>query len=250
MPEIYWIIIPLFFFVSLAYTSVGLGGGSSYVALLLLFGFPLTKIPPIALFLNIIAASVALYKFGKRGFFPPKLVFPLLLASVPATFLGAQLTLNENILMIIFAAVLPLLGLVLLLKKREIRPRFSLERKQTWVVSFFLGAILGFMAGIMGIGGGIFLGPVLLLVGMAASKEVAGICSAFVLVNSSIGLISHYLQGRVEFSALFALGVAVFLGAQIGSFLGSRKFSLLALQKIFAIILLIVSVKMAWRIIG
>ena len=86
MPDIFWILIPILFFVSFAYTSVGLGGGSSYVAFLYLFGIPLANIPPIALFFNITAASVALYRFGKKGYFTPRLVYPFLLTSVPATF--------------------------------------------------------------------------------------------------------------------------------------------------------------------
>jgi hypothetical protein len=244
MSEIPWILAPLLFFVALAYTSVGLGGGSSYVALFILFGIPLAKIPPIVLFFNITAASVALYRFSKRGYFVPKLVFPFLFASIPATFFGAWWHPDERLLSLIFAAALFSVALILLLKKKEVKARFSMDKKTTWLVSLFLGALLGFLAGIMGIGGGIFLGPVLLLIGFASPKYVAGICSAFVLVNSAVGLLSHSLQGRVDLSALLFLGVAVFAGAQVGSFLGARKFSPLLLQRIFALILLTVSLKL------
>jgi uncharacterized membrane protein YfcA len=244
MPEIFWILAPLLFLVALAYSSVGLGGGSSYVALFILFGIPLAKIPPIALFLNITAASVALYKFSKRGYFVPKLVFPFLFASIPATFFGARWHPDEKVLSIIFAVALFFIALTLFFKKKEAKARFSMDKKTTWLVSLFLGALLGFLAGIMGIGGGVFLGPVLLLIGFASPKYVAGICSAFVLVNSVVGLGSHYLQGRVDFSVLFFLGFVVFAGAQVGSFLGTRKFSPLLLQRIFAFILLAVSLKL------
>ncbi|GAI32681.1 unnamed protein product [marine sediment metagenome] len=102
----------------------------------------------------------------------------------------------------------------------------------------------------MGIGGGVFLGPVLLLIGFASPKNIAGICSAFVLVNSVVGLLSHSLQGRVDLSVLFFLGLVVFAGAQVGSFLGTRKFSPLLLQRIFAFILLAVSLKLGIGISG
>lgn len=214
------------------------------MALFILFGIPLAKIPPIALFLNITVASVALYKFSKRGYFVPKLVFPFLLASIPATFFGAQWHPDEKVLSVIFAVALFFIALTLFFKKKEAKARFSMDKKTTWLFSLFLGALLGFLAGIMGIGGGVFLGPVLLLIGFASPKYVAGICSAFVLVNSVVGLGSHYLQGRVDFSVLFFLGFVVFAGAQVGSFLGTRKFSPLLLQRIFAFILLAVSLKL------
>lgn len=250
MSEIFWILTPILFLISLAYTSVGLGGGSSYVALLYLFGIPLAKIPPIALFFNIIAASIALYKFSKKGYFVPRLVFPFLVVSVPATFLGAWWRPEEKILSLIFAVVLFFIALIILFKKKEVKTRFSLDKRMVWLIAFPLGAILGFMAGIMGIGGGIFLGPVLLLIGLASSKQAAGACSAFVLVNSVVGLTSHYLQGRVDFSVLFFLALAVFAGAQVGSFLGTQKFSPLLLQRIFAFILLAVSLQLGIGILG
>lgn len=214
------------------------------MALFILFGIPLAKIPPIVLFFNITAASVALYRFSKRGYFVPKLVFPFLFASIPATFFGAWWHPDERLLSLIFAAALFSIALILLLKKQEVKARFSMDKKATWLVSLFLGAFLGFLAGIMGIGGGVFLGPVLLLIGFASPKYIAGICSAFVLVNSAVGLLSHSLQGRVDLSALLFLGIAVFMGAQVGSFLGTRKFSPLLLQRIFALILLAVSLKL------
>ncbi len=250
MSEIYWILALLFFFVSLAYSSVGLGGGSSYMAFLYLFGITLAKIPPIALFFNVVVASVALYRFNKKGYFNPELALPFLLASVPATFFGALLIFNEKILSVIFAVVLFFIALIIFFKEKEVQTRFYFSKKTAWLIALPLGAILGFLAGIMGIGGGIFLGPVLLLIGLASSKQAAGICSAFVLINSIVGLISHYFQGRVDFSVLFFLGFTVFMGAQAGAFLGSKKFSPVVLQRIFAIILLAVSLKLGAGLIG
>jgi hypothetical protein len=250
MTDVFWILAPVLFLTALVYTSVGLGGGSSYVAVLFLFGIPLAKIPPIALFFNITAASIALYKFSKKGYFDPKLVLPFVIASVPATFLGARLSFEEKILTFIFAGVLFIMALILLLKKKEVKTRIFLDKKKVLLIAIPLGAVLGFLAGVMGIGGGIFLGPVLLLLGFASSKQAAGACSAFVLVNSVVGLTSHHLQGNVDFSVLLFLGLAVFIGAQVGSFLGTKRFSLLLLQRVFAILLLIVSLKLSMGILG
>lgn len=244
MGEHVWILTPIFFLIALLYASVGLGGGSGYVALLYLFGFPLSQIPPLALFFNIIASSIALYRFQKGGYVVPRLILPFLMASIPATFIGSRWKPDEKILSLIFAIVLFSIALILLFRKREVRTKFSLDKRMTWVVSLCLGAALGFLAGIMGIGGGIFLGPVLLVAGFASPRHVAGICSAFVFVNSVVGLTSYAFQGRIDASSLLFLGLAVFFGAQTGSFLGSRKFSPLVLQRIFSFLLLIVSFKL------
>lgn len=250
MTEFPWILIPLFFLISVVYTSVGLGGGSSYVAVLVLLGLPLVKIPPIVLFLNILAASVALYRFSKKGYFVTKIVLPFLVSSIPATFFSSYWRPDERVLSLIFAGALLLVSLALFFKKKDVKRRISLGQKSTLAVSFLLGALLGFLAGVMGIGGGVFLGPVLLLIGMASPKQVAAICSAFVLVNSVVGLVSHSLSGGVDFLALGVIGLAVFAGAQIGSFLGSEKFSPLVLQRIFAVLLLSASLMLGFGVLA
>jgi len=236
--------MPLLFLISLIYSSVGLGGGSSYVAIFSLFGLPLVSIPPMALFLNIIVASVALFKFKKQGYVKFNLVMPLIIGSIPAAYFGARWQLDEKILSIIFAAVLFVISLVLLFKPEEIKKRFKFTTHSCWLLSFAMGSVLGYLAGVMGIGGGIFLGPVLLLIGFSSPRQTAGICSAFVLVNSSVGLFSHFLKGNVEFSSLIILGVVVFVGGGIGAHLGSRKISPLVLQKIIALLLFTVSMKL------
>lgn len=248
MTDIWWL-IPALFCIALAYSSVGLGGGSSYVAILYLFGLPLAKIPPIVLFFNITAASVAVYRFGRQGYIRPRLTLPFLAASVPATFLAARWHPHDATLSLIMGVVLVCVALVLFFKKQEVKPRFSLEEKGFFVLAFGLGALMGALAGVMGIGGGVFLGPAMLLAGLASAKHVAGTCSAFVLVNSAVGLSSHYIQGRVDVTALLALGIAVFAGAQVGSFLGTRKLSPLVLQRIFGMFLLIVGLRLGMEIL-
>lgn len=248
MAETILILFPLVFLISLTYSSVGLGGGSSYVAVFSFFGISLTKIPPIALFLNIVVASIALVRFNKEGYLNLRAILPLLATSIPATYLGARWQPDEKILTLIFAAVFFAIFLLLLSRSKKIKSRFKLGTKSSWMLSFILGGVLGFIAGIVGIGGGIFLGPVLLLIGFSSPKHVAGMCSAFVLANSIIGLLAHYLHGNVELSPLLFLGLVVFMGGQIGSLLGSQKMSPAALQKIMALLMFFASLKLVMGI--
>jgi hypothetical protein len=248
MTETLWVLVPLLFLVSFVYSSVGLGGGSSYVAIFSLFGLPLAKIPPIALFLNIIVATIALVRFKNQGYLKLNLVLPLLIGSIPATYLGARWQPDEKVLSVIFAFVLFVISLLLFSKSKEIKTRFTFNKQSFWFLTFALGGVLGYLAGVMGIGGGIVLGPILLLVGFSSPRHIAGTCSAFVLVNSSVGLFSHFLKGNVEFSSLLFLGVAVFVGGNIGAFLGSRKVSPVAIQRIMALLLFAVSVKLGLEI--
>jgi len=250
MPANFWILAAALFLISLLYTSAGLAGGSSYIALLYFFGIPLTEIPPLALFLNIIASSVAMYKFMRAGYFIPKFVFALLAASLPATYFGAQLNLDQKTLSLLFVIILFSISFLILFNKKEVKPRFSASKQRAWLALFFIGAFSGFTAGVMGIGGGIFLGPTMLFMRLASPKQVASTCSVLILANSFVGLISHGLRDRSEFCILLISGLAVFGGAQIGAFLGIKKFSPLFLQKIFALLLLAASLKLGFEIVG
>ncbi|MFQ6082701.1 MAG: sulfite exporter TauE/SafE family protein [Candidatus Aminicenantia bacterium] len=243
------ILVPIFFIISFFYSSVGLGGGSSYVAFLSFNGFPLNKIPPIALFLNIIVASIALYRFKKVNFFDFRLVLPFVVSSIPAAFIGARVKLDEKSLSILFAVIIFLVAVKMLSLKKEITPEISVNWKTSWLIGLPGGVILGFTAGVVGIGGGIFLGPVLLLFGFASSKQTAAACSTFVLLNSISGLLSHIIKGGVDILALLPFGTAVFLGGQIGSYFGAKKFSPLILQKIFGSIILLIAIKVGMRVV-
>ncbi len=250
MVENIMLLIPALFVISLVYTSVGLGGGSSYVALLYIFGIPLINIPPIALFFNITASSVALFRFSKQGYVVPRQVYPFLLTSIPATFLGARIKLDENTLSLVFATILFSIALILFFGKKEKKIKFPDTNNMGWILPLTLGTILGFLAGLIGIGGGIFLGPVLLLVGYSSPKHIAGLCSVFVLTNSLVGLTVHYFNGGVDLSVIFLFGLVVFVGAQVGSFLGTKKFSPILLQRVVAVILLVVSFKLGLGVLG
>ncbi len=219
------------------------------MAFFLLFNFPLAEIPPMVLFLNIVVSSVALYRFKKSGYFEYSVVLPFLLTSIPTTFFSAMLEWKTAVLQWMFIIVLSIIALILLLKRVKIESRISLSKRQIWVLCLLIGVILGFLTGVMGIGGGLFLGPILLFWGLSSAKESAGACSAFVLLNSLVGFISHYAQGHVNLSTVtvLLLGIVVFIGAQIGSFWGTKKFSPLIIQRIFALIILFVVIRMAFE---
>lgn len=242
------LIAPAIFLSSLAYSSVGLGGGSAYIAILYLFRMPITSIPALSLFFNITASSTALWRFGKEGYLNGGLALPFVISSVPFAFLGASLRLDDKTLSLVLAGSLALVSLLLFTRKPLILLRSPLKRKTFFLLALLVGATLGFLAAITGIGGGIFLAPILFLTGLGSARVVAATCSLFVLANSAAGFLAHSLHGRVEFSPLLYLGIAVLLGAQVGSFLGARKFSSPVLRKIFAGLLLTVSLKIGMEV--
>ena len=245
MTELFWICAPFLFAIALLYTSVGLGGGSSYIAFLVIFGLPLAVIPPLALFFNIIASSVAGWRFFKNGYVVPRIILPVLFTSLPAAFIGARMSLSKEATTLIFVFVLLAISLQLFFKRAEAANLMALDRSnKKWLLLLLIGIISGFLAGLMGIGGGVFLGPLLLLIGRGTARQVAGTCSIFVLANSAIGLLSHVLHGNVEPSKFYLLGFAVLFGALIGSFFGSNRFSALWLQRIFALVLLAAACKL------
>lgn len=242
--------VPAIFFSSLAYSSVGLGGGSAYIAILYLFGFPIKGIPALSLFFNITASSTALWRFRKEGYFNGGLALPFIISSVPFAFLGASLRLNDKTLSLVLAATLALVSFLLFTRRPPVLLGSSLRKETFFLLALSVGGVLGFLAAVSGIGGGIFLAPVLFLTGLGSPRVEAATCSLFVLANSGAGFLAHSLHGRVEFSPLVYLGIAVLLGAQVGSFLGARKFSSPILRKILAGLLLTVSLKIGmelWR---
>lgn len=233
----------IFFMISMAYSSVGLGGGSTYLIVLYLSGLPILIIPPVVLLVNVVVSATAWYRFRSSRFFRFKLILPFTLSSIPAAFLGARFRLNESSLTILLAILLLLVSMRMILMNSGIRTRTTLSWKQSWVIGLPCGALLGLLAGVIGIGGGIFLGPILIFYGLANAKEAAGACSFFVLFNSASGLISHISKNGVDLTDFLPLIIAAFIGGIIGSYFGAKKLSPLLLQRVLGLILLIVSIK-------
>jgi uncharacterized membrane protein YfcA len=197
---------------------------------LVLAGISLALVPPISLVLNIIVAGVALFNFAKAGHLSLKFALPFL-SSIPFAFFAGTIKLPQNNLSIIFIIALFAASFSLLIsgiKKIETRPnkvrKINLSQKQLFAVSIPTGAGLGTLAGVVGIGGGIWLSPLLILTGISDTKKTAATASLFIVANSIAGLMGHSIKSIPDVSLLIPLGITVLVGGIIGSKLGAFKF--------------------------
>jgi uncharacterized protein len=225
-------IAPLFFGISFIYSSVGFGGGSSYIAILVLLGISLFVVPPIAQILNIIVAGMAMITFAKAKHLSLKFTLPFL-SSVPFAFFAGTIALPEWHIALIFVLALFAASAALFLS--GIRSRFErLQEKQAkglrlWDIREILlmgvptGAILGVVAGLVGIGGGIWLSPLLILSGMADPKRAAATSSVFIVANSVSGFLGQSVSKPIDVSILFPLALVVLAGGVLGSRFGALR---------------------------
>jgi len=214
----------IFFLIALFYSSVGFGGGSSYLAIMSLFISDFYEIRTTALLLNVCVVTIGTTLFIRNRVFNFKEFWPFLAASIPMAYLGAQLRLTQDVFFIILGAALLLAAAFMILKfvRYTLRPRnFGLSRKLP------LGGSVGLLAGVSGIGGGIYLSPVLNLLEWKTPRTIASLASVFILVNSLSGLIGLSVAGtfQVNPDLIVKLLVAVVLGGSIGSYLTNQKFN-------------------------
>lgn len=237
-------IILAFFAIAILYSSVGFGGGSSYIALLSLFGLPFVEMRALALFCNITVVSGNIYGFIKRKEYQWKKVLPLVLMSIPLAYLGGKMEINKTYftvllsITLIVAAVFMLLANYAKTKATDSRPN-SLK-------DFSFGGIVGFISGMIGIGGGIFLAPLLHITKWDTPKKIAATSSLFIFVNSIAGLIGQAQNVNFYFEPKFAiiLIITVFIGGQIGSRMQEKLISPILLKRITAILILSVGIKL------
>ncbi|MFT5208005.1 MAG: putative membrane protein YfcA [Candidatus Omnitrophota bacterium] len=247
-----------FFCIALFYSMVGFGGGSSYLAILTLAGISYEYIPAQALICNIVVAGGGFWHFYRAGHFKAKRALPWVVLSIPMAYLGGRIQLNE-------AAFCTLLGLALLVvaiylvygtRQRNCgsselimgdRTRPPRVWSRRWLPSLIMGAGLGLLAGIVGIGGGIFLSPLLLCLGWADSKEAASTASFFILANSLAGLMGHMHKGGIILEYILPLALVVFIGGQIGSRLGAYHLSKKFLKYSLAALVFYVSIRLLMR---
>ncbi|WP_421876837.1 sulfite exporter TauE/SafE family protein [Marinoscillum sp.] len=233
----------IFFLIALFYSSVGFGGGSSYLAILSLFLTEFYEIRSMALILNICVVSIGTFVFVKNRVFNLRQFWPFLISSIPLAYLGAQLRLSETTFFLILGSSLILSGLFLLLRylkaKMESR-QFSLPKKLS------LGGSIGFLAGVSGIGGGIFLSPVLNLLNWSNTRMVAALASFFILVNSLAGLVGLTVAGTFQLNEklILQLVIAVILGGCLGSYLSNKRFNLRFLGVLTAVLVTYVGLRL------
>ena len=246
------IILPILFFVTaLLYSSVGFGGGSTYLALLLIWEIPYYILPVIALGCNIIVVSGNSINYIKAGNLNLKLLTPYLIGSVPMAFIGGTLEIEKNIFEVLLFFVLLVSGLLLLFNFKSYDDNENKYKEVKYIYSLFIGSIIGILSGIVGIGGGIFLSPILFLLRAGLPKHIVTTSSIFILINSFAGLIgqltkSYVLNDIIEYWYLLFF---VLIGGQIGNYLNLKILPTRFLALITSCLVIFVAVRMGIKII-
>ncbi len=229
---------PLFFIVAFAYSSVGLGGASSYTAIMVLLGVHYVAIPTLGLLFNIIVTVLASYHFVRQGHLRVSLLLPFLVSSLPMTWFGGMLSIGEEV----FRWLL-FISLCIVVIRIYVWPQstltLTLNSRQKIIISILTGAILGLVAGVVGIGGGIYLVPLILLLGLGTIKEAAAVGAVFVFLNSIIGVASRLQYNPIDIMEYSSFIIAVFCGGMLGSFMGSSRFSPRIMEQILGSIILV-----------
>jgi uncharacterized membrane protein YfcA len=233
----------LVFFASALYASVGHAGASGDIAAMGLLGVPVAAMKPMALVLNLFVATIGTIKFKRAGHFSWRLFWPFTIASVPFAFIGGRITLPANVYR-------PLVGVVLLYAAYRLLKTSAdnFESRKPKDVPLFAalgwGAVIGLLSGLTGVGGGIFLTPLLLLMGWATTREAAGVSVAFILANSVAGLAGNLAVVHKIPSLIWWLIPAAILGGYLGAEFGSKRLNPTTLRRLLALALVVASVKM------
>lgn len=246
----------LFFTIAAIYASVGFGGGSTYIAILALAGFSFEAIPIIALLCNIIVVTGGSLRFQYQNLIPWKRIWLLLLLSFPAAWLGGQTPISREYFMTILGATLILAALIILWRlysdqKAYIGFKTQLSLSKNIFVPSILGVAIGYISGLVGIGGGIFLAPLLLLMKWGNAREVAATASIFILFNSIAGLAGQFVkyEGAV-FNELvipnLSLFIAVLIGGQLGSYMAVKILPEYIIGLLTALLTLYVGLRILW----
>ena len=243
-------LIILFFVTSAIYSSVGFGGGSTYLALLLLWGIPYTIFPVIALSCNIIVVTGNCINYSRAGNLDLKFLAPYLVGSIPMAFIGGALSIEKELFEILLFIILLLAGLFLLINFKTYNENEENYRKIPMPLSLLIGGILGFVSGVVGIGGGIFLSPILFLLRAAKTKVIITTASVFILINSLSGIIGQLTKNQVleEIINYWPLLIAVLIGGQIGNFLNIKILPTKILALTTSALVLFVALRMFFKI--
>jgi uncharacterized membrane protein YfcA len=245
------IILSIFFFITaILYSSVGFGGGSTYLALLLIWDIPYYIFPVIALMCNIIVVTGNSINYVRAGNHNFKLIIPFLIGSIPLAFFGGTLTINKEIFEILLFLVLLIAGLLLLINNKSYLDKNIIIKKINLFVSISIGSVLGLISGMVGIGGGIFLSPILFLLKADKPKNIVTTASLFILINSISGILGQLTKEIVLVKILFywQLFFAVLIGGLIGNYLNLKILSNRTLAIITSLLVIFVAFRMFLKI--
>ena len=247
------IILTIFFFITaIFYSSIGFGGGSTYLALMLIWDVPYYIFPIIALICNIIVVTGNSINFSRTKNVNLSLLVPYLIGSVPFAFFGASISIDKNLFEILLFFILLIAGISLLLESKSFNNGKIVIKKISKVISIFIGSIIGFISGLVGIGGGIFLSPILFLLKAGYPKHITSTASLFILINSIFGLAGQLTKDMVlnEFLNYWPLFIAVLIGGQIGSFLNIKFLSNKVLVVMTSFLVFFVAIRMGFRLVA
>ena len=239
-----------FFITAILYSSVGFGGGSTYLALLLIWGIPYYIFPVIALLCNIIVVSGNSFNYIRAGNLNLKLLIPFLVGSIPFAFFGGSLKIDKEVFEIFLFIVLSIAGILLLVKNKSYDSDDLVINKIKFIYSLLIGSILGFVSGVVGIGGGIFLSPILFLLKAEKPKIIATCASLFILINSVSGILGQLTKDNTfnELINYWPLFLSVLLGGFVGNYLNLKIFSNRTLTIMTSLLVIFVSLRMGIRI--
>jgi len=241
----------LFFVTAILYSSVGFGGGSTYLALLLIWGIPYYIFPLIALLCNIIVVSGNCLNYIRTGNLNLKLLTPYIIGSIPLAFIGGSIHIEKFFFEILLFAVLLTAGGLLLLNFRSYDDKVENYNKIPIPISIIIGGTLGFLSGVVGIGGGIFLSPILFLAKAGTAKHIVTTASLFILINSISGITGQLTKNIVlnDIPGYWQLLLAVLIGGQVGNFLNLKIFTTRILVLITGLLVIFVATRMGFKVL-
>ena len=226
------------------YAAVGHGGASAYIAAMALAGIAPAQMRPIALALNILVSSIAAYKFWRTGHFRWRLFWPFAVVSIPFAYGGGAIHLPGNAYKILVGVVL-LYAAVQLWRSARAGEEMRALRQPPIPAAMAIGAAMGLLSGLTGVGGGIFLSPLLLMLGWAGTKQTSAVAALFILVNSIAGLAALFVGSSAALpNYVWILGVAVLAGGWLGAEYGSRRFANPVVRQVLAVVLALAGGKM------
>ncbi len=238
----------LFFVIAFIYSSVGLGGASSYTAIMAIMGISYQIIPTTSLALNIAVTFFGTINYWWNGHGRLKLVGPFLITSIPVAYIAGSLNLNEFMFQVALLVTLILVAIRIYFFD-TFTASFQLSKTRKWIFIFLLGAILGFIAGAIGIGGGIYLVPLIIIFGLGSEKEAAAAGATFICMNSLVGFAARFKAGAFDSDFILPLIGSVAIGGFLGSYYGSKKYDTNTIQKVMGGIIIVAIILLIRKIL-